>query len=163
MIDIGKLSQNGRNVILEEQLNGCIYCTSHCKDKDGYTRIRYKGKHERLFRILYSEKHGDIPKGVLIRHKCDDPACCNVNHLEPGTSKDNVEDMIKRGRSKYNEPKPWLNGVNNQQSVLCDEEVVCIFKSQLSNRQLSKQFNVSKTTISNIKNKKYWTWLTKDL
>lgn len=163
MIDIGKLSQTGKNIILEEQASGCIYCISHCKDDDGYTRIRYNGKHERLFRVLYSRKYGDIPHGMLIRHKCDDPACCNINHLELGTPKDNVSDMIKRGRSRYTEHKPWFNGTNNKQSKLSDEDVVYIFKSPLSNGKLSKQFGVSKTTISNIKNKKYWVWLTKDL
>lgn len=163
MINLGKLSPNGRNVILEKQSNGCIYCISHCKDENGYTRIRYNKKHERLFRILYCKKHGDIPHGMLIRHKCDDPACCNINHLELGTSKDNVDDMIKRGRSRYKEQKPWLNGSNNLQSKLSDKEVIYIFKSPLSSRKLSKQFGVSKTTISNIKNKKYWVWLTKDL
>ena len=41
-------------------------------------------------------KFGEIPKGMVIRHKCDNPNCCNIEHLEIGTQKDNIEDMIKR-------------------------------------------------------------------
>lgn len=43
MINLGKLSFNGKEVILEKKLNGCIECISHCKDDCGYTRIEIKG------------------------------------------------------------------------------------------------------------------------
>lgn len=43
MINLGKLSSNGKEVILEKKLNGCIECISHCKDDCGYTRIEIKG------------------------------------------------------------------------------------------------------------------------
>lgn len=62
MIELNKISKQGKNIVLEEQENGCIKCLSHCTDKDGYVRIRYKGKHDRLFRVLYQEKYGEIPK-----------------------------------------------------------------------------------------------------
>ena len=39
--------------------------------------------------------------GVVIRHKCDNPICCNPNHLEPGSQEENVRDMIERGRATF--------------------------------------------------------------
>lgn len=87
--------------MLEERENGCIECISHCKDNCGYTRVRVNGKHERLFRYIYEQKYGKIPKGMVIRHKCDNPNCCNIKHLEIGTQKDNVRDLIERQPEKY--------------------------------------------------------------
>lgn len=31
-------------------------------------------------------------------HSCDNPPCCNPNHLRWGTRKDNMQDAVKRGR-----------------------------------------------------------------
>lgn len=45
----------------------------------------------------------DLPSNIHIRHKCDNPKCINIEHLEPGTPKDNTQDCIERGRraTKY--------------------------------------------------------------
>ncbi|WP_428832632.1 HNH endonuclease signature motif containing protein, partial [Pseudomonas aeruginosa] len=51
-----------------------------------------------MHRLAYADAHGPIPDGMLIRHKCDNPACFNVNHLELGTQRDNMQDASKRGR-----------------------------------------------------------------
>ena len=66
MINLGKITKFGKEIILEKQDNGCIKCLSHCTDKDGYVRIRYNGKHDRLFRVLYQQKHGEIQKGLIL-------------------------------------------------------------------------------------------------
>lgn len=49
-------------------------------------------------RLSYELFVGPIPNGLYIRHKCDNPACVNPNHLEPGTQKQNMQDASKRGR-----------------------------------------------------------------
>ena len=156
IINIGKFSPNSKNILLEEKPNGCIECVSHSKDDYGYTRIRHNGKHKRLFRVMYEIKNGEIPKGMVIRHKCDNPACCNVDHLEIGTWKDNVSDMILRGRSKINAPRPTLQGSKNKSSKLKEEQVKDIYFSNLSNNKLAKKYGVSKVTICFIKNKQMW-------
>jgi len=40
-----------------------------------------------------------LPNDVLVRHRCDNPACCNPQHLETGTSQDNMRDRDLRGRT----------------------------------------------------------------
>lgn len=167
MINLGKLSPNGKEIILEEKENGCIECISHCKDDCGYTRIFINGKHQRLFRYLYEQKYGKIPKGLVLRHKCDNPNCCNIKHLEVGTQKDNVRDLIERQPHKYKKAIEKIaikhRGANNYSNKLNKQQIKDIYLSNLSNRKLAKIYKVSSSNIWQIKNKKTWKWLTDTL
>lgn len=160
---IDRLSKNGKDIILEKLENGCVICTSHCKDKNGYVRVRHNGKHKRLHRVIYEMNYGKIPKEMVIRHKCDNPNCCNIEHLEIGTPQDNVNDMIERGRSTKGKPNINSRGVLNNQSKLTEQQVKEIYLSNLSLRELGKLYGVSDTNISYIKKKKQWKWLTDTL
>lgn len=160
MINLGKLSEYGKEIILEKLENGCIKCISHCTDNDGYTRIKYNGKHDRLFRVLYQKKYGKIPKGMVIRHLCNNSWCCNIEHLKIGTYKENAQDMIKCGRSQLGKPNLSARGVKNNSHKLTNKEVKEIYLSPLSQRKLSKLYKVSRSNIAHIKNKRQWKWLT---
>ena len=37
----------------------------------------------------------------VVAHSCDNPPCCNPEHLFVGTVKDNVIDMMNKGRDRY--------------------------------------------------------------
>ena len=50
-------------------------------------------------RWSYSYFKGDIPKGMQINHRCDNPLCVNPEHLVLGTQHDNVLDMYRKGRA----------------------------------------------------------------
>jgi hypothetical protein len=50
------------------------------------------------YKEFYIKIKGPVPKGVVLRHKCDNRFCMNPNHLEPGDEFDNVRDMMERGR-----------------------------------------------------------------
>jgi len=80
--------------------NGC-WGWSGSKDGKGYGQISARdGRRspEKAHRVSYELAFGKIPKGMVVRHKCDNPECTNPSHLELGTQKDNMRDCSKRGR-----------------------------------------------------------------
>lgn len=162
MISLGEFSNSNtsKKVILEKLENGCIKCLSHCTDKDGYVRIMYNGKHDRLFRVLYQQKYGKIPKGLVLRHLCNNAWCVNIKHLKVGTQKENMEDMINCGRSQKGKQNIKIRGENNKANKLKENEVKEIYLSKDKNNILAKKYNVSRTNIRYIKNKQQWKWLT---
>lgn len=52
--------------------------------------------HARAHRFSYEEFKGSIPKGKMALHHCDNPPCCNPEHLYVGTAKDNARDCAER-------------------------------------------------------------------
>ena len=67
-----------------------------------YGRVVGAGKNLMAHRYTWVINFGPIPKGMVVCHKCDNGLCVNPNHLFLGTQKDNVHDMIKKGRAnKY--------------------------------------------------------------
>ena len=49
-------------------------------------------------RVSYEIHKGRIPKNKIVMHSCDNPKCCNPEHLFLGTHKDNSQDMISKDR-----------------------------------------------------------------
>lgn len=70
------------------------------RTRGGYGHASREGKSVRAHRVAYQLAKGLIPAGLVVRHKCDNPPCCNPAHLELGTHKQNKDDSIQRGRSR---------------------------------------------------------------
>lgn len=64
----------------------------------GRPYVRHNGKVRTAYSVVYELTSGDLVGTRLIRHKCDNPICCNPNHLEIGTQKENMRDMKERER-----------------------------------------------------------------
>ena len=60
--------------------NGCWEFTGG-RDKDGYGKFTVLGVTLRAHRVAYDLCVGDIPKGALVLHSCDNPSCINPSHL----------------------------------------------------------------------------------
>lgn len=73
---------------------------------DGYGWLCRDRRYMTAHRYAWILKHGEPQKGLSIRHKCDVAACCNPDHLELGTHKDNMRDMHARERAAYGERNP---------------------------------------------------------
>ncbi len=127
------------------------------KNEAGYGRIKLNGKKVYAHRLSYCQANqlslSDIA-GKIVRHKCDNPSCINPEHLCIGTQKENMADMVARGRS--------LKGASHSQAKLNPEQVEYIRKHYVgwSRRwgaiPLAKKFNVSKSAISRIIKGESW-------
>jgi hypothetical protein len=80
------------------------------KDRNGYGQVRIGKRPGKLFythRLAYEMLVGLIPSGMVIDHLCKNPACCNPDHLEPVTQRENV----RRGRGNgYRERTHCIRG-----------------------------------------------------
>jgi len=64
----------------------------------GYGKISYFGKLIGAHRVSWLMSKGDIPKGMHVLHRCDNPPCVNPDHLFLGTNRDNIYDRNRKGR-----------------------------------------------------------------
>jgi hypothetical protein len=90
------------------------------KLKAGYGQTRVGTKNMLVHRVVYEHTVGPIPDGMVVMHTCDNPSCCNPNHLRLGTQQDNVDDRIAKGRSNY----VGMPGENNPNVTLPFDKVV---------------------------------------
>lgn len=56
---------------------------------------------EQVPRVVYRIKKGPLEIGQQACHACDNPSCCNPNHLFAGTQVDNMRDAVSKGRKQY--------------------------------------------------------------
>jgi len=80
------------------ELSDCWINTSHYKQLGGYPHIMRNNKSFKMARYIWKLYFGEIPEGMSILHKCDTPECINPDHLFLGTQKDNMIDMVEKGR-----------------------------------------------------------------
>lgn len=124
-----------------------------CRDKDGYGVIGKTTYGEsRAHRHVYKLVHGSIPDGMVIRHKCDNPSCCNVDHLVPGTNAENSADMLSRNRS--------AKGERVGRAKLTDEmvrEIRLLYRIGITQKEIAAQYPVTQSSVSLIVLRKQWT------
>jgi hypothetical protein len=88
---------------LDRKPNGCWEWVGRTDD-DGYgslNRVVEGVRYQRAHRLAYRYGHGPIPTGMIVMHRCDNPPCCNPEHLKLGTTADNNADMVAKGRNRY--------------------------------------------------------------
>ena len=129
--------------------NGCWVCTSHYINLHGYPTVWKNGSNHNMHRVLYEEKYGKLDTGLVVRHKCDNRSCINLDHLESGTWQQNTLDC--KNRARLNTPKGELRS----DSKLSKNQVINIRDNHsISQYELAKIYGVSQSTISRIKNNK---------
>ena len=134
-----------------EKKDGCWKWIGYL-DPNGYGRLNIKNVPILAHRISYQLYRGGIPKGMSICHKCDNPFCVNPDHLFLGTQKDNMDDMINKGRDH----KRGMKGSEHPRSKLDEEKVKLIRLSSKTDMQLSIEYGVSRSVIYDAKHRNTW-------
>lgn len=129
--------------------------------KDG--RMFFMNAHKFAFQLV----NGDIADGLVVRHTCDNPPCCNPKHLIPGTAKMNVADSIERGHfdpvasgKKFGAKGGRANG--QRQAKLTDAEVVFIIRWRAygtATSVLASAFKVDQAAIFFILEGRTYRWI----
>lgn len=113
----------------------------------GHGTTTYEKEHHPAHRVAYMLTRGPVAPGLVVRHMCDNPPCCNPAHLVLGTPADNVRDMHERGRARTS-------------SLLSADDVRTIRNTRPINpttkHELARRFGVSYGTISGVMNGSSW-------
>lgn len=143
------------NVGIDAQ-TGCWEWTG-TRYESGYGKFPYRTRDCRYrampaHRAAWIIHKGPIPEGKLVCHKCDNPGCCNPEHLFLGSHKDNTQDMVRKGRS-----------IRGRKRSRLTEEVVLRIRDEIRQgvtlETLSKRYGLTVSALSRIKTRKTWSHL----
>lgn len=130
--------------------NGCWRWCGYVGEL-GYGIAIINGKSWLMHRRAWTVFNGEIPFGKFLCHKCDNPPCCNPDHLFLGTQADNLADCRAKKRNNI--------GIRNGSAKLTEKQVIEIrqfpsYRGILTKLALS--YNVTHLCISDIRNGKTW-------
>lgn len=136
--------------------SGCWTCeTADFAHDHGYGRIAVErvgvGRIRRfLHRISYAHFKGPILKGLNVCHTCDNTWCCNPKHLFAGTQSDNLQDMVRKGRSR--------TGRRHHNARLSEDDVraIRVDCETMVQTQVAKKYGICQATVSDIFRGKRW-------
>lgn len=90
---------------------GCLIFTGRLNFK-GYGEFRLRGRTDKAHRVAFLMAGGVLStEKPCVLHTCDVPSCCEPSHLWAGTKRDNVEDMLAKGRGQASR-HGWPFGVS---------------------------------------------------
>lgn len=132
-----------------DEATGCHEWQRHVS-QNGYGTVKHKRKQWPAHRFMWAYKNGDIPDGMVICHKCDNRCCINPDHLFLGTTQDNVDDKMKKGRFTP------LRGEKSGTAKLKEQDVIAILRDSRPQAKIARDYGVSQSNICLIKQRKAW-------
>lgn len=132
--------------------SGCWLWTA-AVDERGYGIL--KSNEYLAHRVAWQLYHGPIPSGLYVLHRCDVRCCVNaLSHLFLGTQRDNIQDMIKKGRAVV------LAGEDKSAAKLTNESVLAIRAAVAAGEgcsSLARRYHVHNSVVSRVATRKRWT------
>ena len=112
------------------------------------TGIRSKLAHRAMYEVVRGEK---VPDHLDLCHQCDNPPCCNPDHLFIGTRAENMQDAGRKGRIPLGEAKP--NAKLTHEQVAHIREMAARGMAQ---RRIAEMVGISFKTINSVVLRKSW-------
>jgi hypothetical protein len=152
-ITFTKEDQQSFESYLSKQQNGCWLYLGALKNGYGKFWSQSQKKLIHAHRFAYTCFIGPIPDGMCILHSCDNPSCCNPQHLTVGTQEENMQQCLERGR--WHEQK----GQENNAAKLTEEvvkEIRFLCDLDITQKTIAKKFGVSLRQVHHIRAHKQW-------
>lgn len=131
-----------------------------------YGRFKTGGTEYKAHVMAWMLTHGEIPEGILVCHKCDNPPCCNPDHLFLGTPRENLMDAIKKGRWKPRSGYKRITGnvgENHPLAKLNRNSVLEIrtkyVRGLYGAARLAKEYGVSKPAVVAVIRRETWAYV----
>ena len=131
----------------------------------GYGGIKIANKTYLTHRISYQVHIGDIADGMFVCHKCDNPSCINPEHLFLGDNYINILDASIKNRlatgsknGAHTHKEKVRKGSMIGTAKLTENQVLEIRSMYkiIPQKQLAKNYGVSRGTIQNIHEGRNW-------
>lgn len=134
----------------------CWLWTGH-RDRHGYGRVWLDTRRIQFaHRIAWELTNGSIADGLCCLHRCDEPACCRIDHLFLGTRVDNMHDMWAKGRGRK---LSGGQGKANPRAKLSEadvREIRAMAVTGVSGLDIANRFGVTASAVSLIVRGKNW-------
>jgi hypothetical protein len=120
--------------------------------ESGHGFAKNNGAHIYAHRLSWEVSVGPIPSGMSVLHKCDVACCINPDHLFLGTQRENIADMVAKGRQSRGSRR-WC-------SKLTEADVLAIRRRLASGHRqaaIAADYGVKQPVISDISTGKIWT------
>lgn len=114
----------------------CQSWGGHHRKSDGRPVVREGGKLVYVYRANYQKVHGALPRGKILHHRCENPRCINLDHLEVITQPEHLKrhdiHANHRLRKKNTCPKGHVYDGRNAVQRTCS---ICRHAAKLRYRQ----------------------------
>lgn len=131
------------------EATGCHEWTRHL-NPGGYGTLKHKRKQQMAHRAAWEFWRGPIPAGMIVCHRCDNRRCINPDHLFIGTTQDNVDDKMAKGRFRP------CRGERSGTSKLTESEIMAIRLDNRPQSTIAADYGISQSNVSIIKQGKTW-------
>ena len=131
-----------QNMSVPEEETNCWNWTGYI-GLHGYGTYRMPDKNWLAHRLVFESINGYVPRVVM--HSCDNRKCVNPDHLQDGTQKKNLQDMVDRGRIG---PTAFKQRVSDGIRAKIKAEATTRVATQ---KQIAEKYGVDQSLVSRIK------------
>jgi hypothetical protein len=135
--------------------DGCWLWTAY-RNPCGYGMFYMDRALRSSHRVIYGLVVAEVPPGMCVLHRCDNPACVRPGHLFLGTQTENVADREAKGRGRHRASAGEANGSAKLTWGAVGEIRRRYAAGGVSQQLLAREYGVSRSQISGIVAGVFW-------